>query len=211
MGAKHPYDNGAHAMRRRIWKQTTARHASLRREVLLLAALSLSLLNGAAAAQTYTVGAIEIDNPWARATPKGASIGGAYMTIVNKGAEADRLVGVSTAVADKAEVHQMVMDKGVMSMRPVQGGLEIKPGQTVVLGPGSFHLMLFGLKQPLMQGQRLKATLDFAKAGKIDLEYAIESIGAQGPSAAAGPDHGAMDHGTMDHGAMGHGTMAPVH
>lgn len=198
-------------MWRRIWSQITGRHASCRHEVLLLAALSLSLLNGATAAQTYTIGAIEIDNPWARATPKGASIGGAYMTIVNKGAEADRLVSVSVAAADKAEVHQMVTDKGVMSMRPVQGGLEIKPGQTVVLGPGSFHLMLFGLKQPLMQGQRLKATLDFAKAGKIDLEYPIESIGAQGPSAAAGADHGAMDHGTTDHGAMGHGTMAPVH
>jgi copper(I)-binding protein len=158
-------------------------------------------LSNAAAAQTYTVGAIEINNPWARATPKGASIGGAYMTIVNKGTETDRLVGISTTAADKSEIHQMVMDNGVMSMRPVQGGLEIKPGQTVVLSPGSFHLMLFGLKQPLMQGDKLKATLDFAKAGKIDLDYAIESIGAQGPSAAAGADHG----------AMGHGTTAPVH
>jgi hypothetical protein len=90
----------------------------------------------------------------------------------------------------------MTMDKGVMSMRPVQGGLEIKPGQTVVLNPDSFHLMLMGLKQPLVKGERVKATLDFAKAGKVDLEYVVESMGAQGPSGAApaGMNHGAMEH-----------------
>ncbi len=118
------------------------------------------------------------------------------MTITNKGAEADRLVTISMPVAAKSEVHQMVMDKGVMSMRPVPGGLEIKPGQTVVLNPESFHLMLMGLKQPLTQGERVKATLDFAKAGKLDLEFVVELMGAQGPS---GVMPAGMDHGTMDH------------
>jgi copper(I)-binding protein len=160
---------------------------------LLLLAAALSLWGGAAAAETYTVGAIEIANPWARATPKGAPVGGAYMTITNKGAEADRLIGASTPVASQAGVHQMSMDKGVMTMRPVQGGLEIKPGQTVVLNPGSFHVMMTGLKQPMTQGQHVKATLEFAKAGKLDLDLVVESMGAQGPSAAAP----AMDHGTM--------------
>ena len=168
----------------------------------LLAILTLSgilALSGAALAETYSVGSIEIGSPWARATPKGAPVAGAYMTITNKGTEADRLVGVSSPVASKAEVHQMSMDNGVMSMRPVQGGLEIKPGQTVVLNPDSFHLMLMGLKQPLTQGEHMKATLDFAKAGKLDVEFVVESMGAQGPSAAmpAGMDHGAMDHGAM--------------
>jgi periplasmic copper chaperone A len=152
------------------------------------------LWGGAAAAETYTVGTIEIGNPWARATPKGAAVGGAYMTITNKGAEADRLIGISSPVASKLEIHQMVTDKGVMSMRPVPGGLEIKPGQTVVLNPESFHLMLTGLKQPLAQGERVKATLDFAKAGKLDLEFVVESMGAQTPGGAAGMGHGAMDH-----------------
>jgi copper(I)-binding protein len=170
-------------------------HKAWKHKIWLLAAI-LSLWGGAAAAETYTVGSIEIGNPWARATPKGASVGGAYMTITNKGAEADRLIGVSSPVANQTEVHQMAMDKDVMSMRPVQGGLEIKPGQTVVFNPESFHLMLIGLKQPMAQGGRVKATLDFAKAGKLDLEFVVESIGAQGPSGAApaGMDHGAMDH-----------------
>jgi copper(I)-binding protein len=169
----------------RIWNQ----------KVWLLVAV-LSLSGGAAGAETYRIGSIEVGNPWARATPKGAAVGGAYMTITNKGPEADRLMGASSPVANQLEVHQMAMDKGVMSMRPVQGGLEIKPGQTVVLNPESFHLMIIGLKQPLVQGERVKATLDFAKAGKLDLEYVVESMGAQGPSGAppAGMDHGAMEH-----------------
>jgi copper(I)-binding protein len=171
---------------------------------LLLLAAALSLWGGAAAAETYTVGAIEIANPWARATPKGAPVGGAYMTITNNGAEADRLMGASTPVASQASVHQMTMDKGVMTMRPVQGGLEIKPGQTVVLNPDSFHLMLMGLKKPMAQGEHVKATLDFAKAGKLDLEFVVESIGAQGPSAGAPAAPAAMDHGAMGNMKMSH-------
>jgi hypothetical protein len=177
-------------MRHKIWNHKIGNHK------IWLVAAALMFSGGAAGAQTYTVGAIEIGSPWARATPKGAAVGGAYMTITNKGAEADRLMSISSPAAAQVAVHQMSMDKGVMSMRPVQGGLEIKPGQTVVFNPDSFHIMLMGLKQPLMQGERLKATLDFAKAGKIDLEYVVESMGAQGPSGAApaGMDHGAMQH-----------------
>jgi copper(I)-binding protein len=152
------------------------------RRTLLLAAV-LSVLAGAGAAQTYTAGAIEVSNPWARATPKNASIGGAFMTITNKGSEPDRLIGIASPVAGRAEVHQMSMNNGVMSMRPVSGSLEIKAGQTVELKPESFHVMLIGLKQPLTQGERVKATLEFAKAGKIEVEYTVESMGAQGPSA----------------------------
>ena len=169
----------------------------------LLLAAALCVWGGAAAAETYTVGAIEITSPWTRATPKGAPVGGAYMTITNKGTESDRLVGVSTPVAGLAQVHQMIMDKGVMTMRPVEGGLEIKPGQTVTLAPGSFHVMMTGLKQPMAQGEHVKATLEFAKAGRLDLEFAVESMGAQGPSAAAP----AMDHGTMGNGTMGNMKM----
>ena len=162
------------------------------RKCLLLAAV-LSALSGAAAAQTYTAGSIEISSAWARATPKGAQVGGAYMTITNKGTDADRLVGVTSAAAGQVEVHQMTMDNGIMSMRPVPGGLEIKAGATVKFTPDSFHLMLMGLKQPLTQGARMKATLEFAKAGKIDVEYAIEPVGAQGPSVAV-PGMPGMQH-----------------
>jgi hypothetical protein len=67
-------------------------------------------------------------------------------------------------------------------MRPVEGGLEIKPGETVELKPGSFHIMLMGLKQPIEKGQKVKATLEFANAGKVDIEYTVEAVGAASPS-----------------------------
>ena len=159
----------------------------MRRSACRLALQSLAVLAafGAstfyAAAQDYSVGSIQIAKPWTRATPKGSSVAGAYMSISNKGAAADRLVGGSTDVAARFEVHRMNVENGVMTMRPVDGGLEIKPGETVELKPGSFHVMLIGLKKPLEKGQRVKATLEFANAGKVDVEYAVEAIGAPGP------------------------------
>jgi len=141
-------------------------------------------LGGTAAAEEYSVGTIQIGNPWTRATPKGSTVAGAYMTITNKGSAPDRLVGGSSAVADRFEVHSMVMDGGVAKMRPVDGGLEIKPGETVELKPGGFHVMLTGLKQPLDKGQKIKATLEFAKAGKVEVEYMVEALGAASPSPA---------------------------
>ena len=103
---------------------------------------------------TYTVGNLQIGNPWTRATPKGSTVAGGYMVITNKGTAADRLIGGSAAVANRFEVHRMAMEGGVMTMRPVEGGLEIKPGESVELKPGSFHVMLMGLKQPLEKGQQ---------------------------------------------------------
>ena len=163
--------------------------------LLPLFALAAALtLTGHAHAASYTVGDIEITTPWARATPKGAAVGGAYMTITNKGTTADRLIGGSSPAAARFEVHQMTMDAGVMKMRPVTGGLEIKPGATVELKPETTHVMLIGLKQPLQQGKPIKATLQFEKAGKVEVEYPIEPIGA--------PHSGSM--GSMDQMKHGH-------
>jgi copper(I)-binding protein len=156
--------------------------ASVARGIACAFVAALALLGGNASAENYGGGSIEIANPWTRATPKGASVAGAYMSISNKGSAPDRLVGGSAAVAGKFEVHSMVMDQGVAKMRPVEGGLEIKPGQTVELKPGSFHVMLTGLKQPLAKGQKVKGTLQFEKAGKIDIEYTVEDVGATMPA-----------------------------
>jgi len=147
-----------------------------------------------AQAEDVTLGSLKISAPWARATPKGASVGGAYMKITNTGTSSDRLIGGATAIASSFEVHEMSMDNGVMKMRPVTGGLEIKPGQTVELKPGGYHVMLTGLKEQLAQGQHFKATLEFAKAGKVDVDFAIEGVGAQSPGTAGGvmPGMGGM-------------------
>jgi hypothetical protein len=91
--------------------------------------------------------------------------------------------------AGKFEIHEMKMTAGVMQMRPLPDGLEIKPGETVEFKPGSYHFMFTGLKQPLQQGQSVKGTLVFEKAGTIEVEYKVEPIGGT-PAAGSGMHHG---------------------
>ena len=150
--------------------------------ISILVASLIALSAGAAFANDYKVGALEIDNPWSRAVPKGGTVAAGYMTIKNNGTTPDRLTGGSTAVAGKVEVHEMSMDNGVMKMRPVSGGLEIKPGESVVLKPESFHLMIMGLKQPIEQGKPFQASLTFEKAGTVNVEFAVELVGATSAS-----------------------------
>ena len=120
-------------------------------------------------AEEVKAGDLVITQAWSRATPGGAKIGGGYLTIENKGAAPDRLIGGSADVAGKLEVHEMAMNNGVMTMRPLDKGLSIEPGKTVKLAPGGYHLMLFDLKSPLKQGDKLPVTLEFEKAGKVKL------------------------------------------
>jgi len=167
-------------------------------------ALALGLASQAFA-QDYTAGSLHLEQPWARATPPGAPVGGAYVTITNNGTEADTLVGGSTPVAGEVQVHEMSMDGNVMKMRQLPDGLEIKPGETVTLKPGSFHIMLMKLKEPLKQGAQVPITLDFAKAGKVEVELSVAGIGAKSPDGMdMGEDHdmSGMDMG-KDKDSMG--------
>jgi periplasmic copper chaperone A len=186
---------------------TMTRTAILRGLMAATALAAVELATAAAQAADYDVGSIHISQPWARATPKGAASAAAYMTITNNGKTADKVSCVSSDAAAECQIHTMTMDNGVMQMRPVEGGLEIKPGETVMLKPGGFHMMLTSLKHPLEQGSNMKATLKFDNAGTIDVEYPIAAIGAPAPGAAAGGGSMMMQGG----GAMmqGGGTMAP--
>jgi periplasmic copper chaperone A len=156
----------------------------MKKSSLLVASL-VALLATVANAKDFKAGDLEIDNPWSRAIPKGASAAAGYMTIKNTGTAPDRLVGISAPVAGKIEVHEMSMDNGVMKMGPVAGGLEIKPGATVELKPGSFHLMMTNIKQPIEKGKPFTATLTFEKAGTVDVEFAVEGVGATSPAAGS--------------------------
>ena len=71
----------------------------------------------------------------------------------------------------------MSMTDGVMKMRELGSGLEIKPGATVKLEPGGYHLMLLKLKKPLTAGHRFKATLVFEKAGPVEVEFEVRAMG----------------------------------
>jgi copper(I)-binding protein len=139
----------------------------------------------AVAAGDYDVGAIHISQPWSRATPKGAASGAGYMTLTNKGTAPDRVSCVSADASAQCQIHSMTMEGGVMKMRPVEGGLEIKPGDSVTLKPGGNHMMFLSLKHPLEQGATVKATLKFDHAGTIDVEYPVLAIGAPAPGASA--------------------------
>lgn len=164
-------------------KQTVLR--SVAGPIAAIAMLGYGLA-GVALAQEVRTGDLVITQAWARATPGGAKVGGAYLTIENKGSTADRLIGGSADIAGKVEVHEMATRNGVMTMRALDNGLTIEPGKTVKLAPGGYHLMMFDLKSPLKQGDKVPVVLDFEKAGKVTLSFAIEGVGAQAPGAASG-------------------------
>jgi periplasmic copper chaperone A len=161
-------------------------------KLAIFVAFAITLASSAHASD-YKVGSIEIDRPWSRAVPKGATVAAGYLTIRNTGSEPDRLVSGSTPVARKFEIHEMSMDNGVMRMRPVPDGLVIKPGETVELKPSSFHIMMMGLKQPIEKGKPFKGSLVFEKAGAVDIDFTVEAVGATAPT-AAGHDMHDMHH-----------------
>jgi copper(I)-binding protein len=145
-------------------------------------------------AEEIKAGDLVITQAWSRATPGGAKVGGGYLSIENRGSIPDRLIGGSADAAAKVQVHEMTMNSGVMTMRPLDGGLAIEPGKTVKLAPGGFHLMLLDLKGPLKQGDKLPITLEFEKAGKVSIVLDVGGIGAMGPAGAGPTDMKMPDH-----------------
>jgi hypothetical protein len=154
-----------------------------------LAALGFIAPRQCAAAETAAgsapaalrIGDLAIEGAWARATPSGATVAAGYLKITNAGTDADVLLGGATQAAERLEVHEMTMADGIMRMRPLGEGLPLEPGKTVELAPGGVHLMLLGLKAPLKEGERLRATLTFKRAGPIDVEFRIAPVGAASP------------------------------
>ena len=144
----------------------------------IAAALALSLIAAPALAQDIKAGDLTIEKPWARATPKGADVGAAYLEIRNGGGEADKLTGGSADFAN-VEIHQMSMQGNVMQMREVKDGLAIPAHGDVKLAPGGYHIMLMGLKAPLKQGDSFPLTLRFEHAAPMTVTVNVEAIGAQ--------------------------------
>ena len=134
---------------------------------------SALLLAGAAHGQNHDAGDIRIGPSYARATVAQQPSAGAYLTLENRGAAADRLLGVSTPVARSAEIHTMRMEGDVMRMREV-GALDLAPAAKVEMKPGSgYHIMLLGLKKPLQAGATFPMTLTFEKAGKVEVSVSV--------------------------------------
>lgn len=153
------------------------------RRLLLTFAATLAVSLCAAAALAQGGGDVQITGAWARATPGGAQTAAAYLTLESPAG--DRLVGAATPAAQKAEFHVMSMDNGVMKMRLTEG-VDLPPGQKVMLKPGGYHIMLSGLSKPLVDGQSFPLTLDFAKAGERQVTVSVQKVGAMGPGDAMG-------------------------
>jgi copper(I)-binding protein len=138
---------------------------------------------------------------FARATAPTAVNGAAFMVLMNQSDSDLAVVAAQTEVAERAELHTHIKDGGVMKMRHVDQ-IALPAGQEVVLQPGSFHIMLMGLKAPLVQGEQFALQLELSNGQSLAVSLPIESAGAMMTM-----DHGEMDHDDAEHEGEGHGTM----
>jgi copper(I)-binding protein len=155
----------------------------------LIAALAALALTSAANAATYRLGGIEVAQPWSRPAAAGTN-GAGFMTVTNKGKKADTLASVDVPLAKKVEIHKTSMANGIMSMKRLDAGLPLAPGESVSFAPGGYHLMLIGLAKATKAGDVIPATLVFASGTKIKIEFPVGT----GPASAPAMDMDHMDH-----------------
>jgi periplasmic copper chaperone A len=147
--------------------------ALVHRAIALSTIGAVTLLAASAPAQEHHHGMFEIDHAWARATPPAAKTGAAYIEIRNTGPNPDRVVAVSTPVAEKAEIHKTDREGDILRMREMPV-LEVPGNDKAVLQPGGLHIMLSGLKGALKAGSEFPLTVRFEKAGPIEIEVRVE-------------------------------------
>lgn len=133
--------------------------------------LSLSTLS---MAHEYKTGDLMIDHPWARELPPTSPTSAAFFILHNHGDQEDRLLGASTPIAGKAELHTHVHMGEVMRMQKIDSAAIPPHGMTEFV-PGGNHVMLFDLKQPLKAGDSFPLTLEFEKAGKLEVQVKVET------------------------------------
>lgn len=147
----------------------------------------------AQSARTFSVGAVTVRAPWARATPGGAKVAGVYLEIVAAEGAEDRLIAARSPASKVVEIHDHINDGGVMRMRRIEA-ITIKGTTAVTLKPGGKHVMLMDLAGPLKAGETIKLTLVFEKAGEVEVEAPVLPIGAQQgvgqPSGSGSGAHG---------------------
>ncbi len=161
------------------------------KQTLLKIAVTMAVMAGPtfAAAQEFKAGEIEVDHLYSRAMLPVAKVGGGYLTITNHGGD-DRLVSAKSDRAGSVQVHEMKMNDGIMVMRELKDGLDVPANSTVEMKPGGYHMMFMNVTQPFKEGEKVKATLVFEKAGPVDVEFDVGPV--------AGPKQEGTMH--MEHG-----------
>mgnify|MGYP001229408708 CR=1 FL=1 len=187
-------------MRIVTWTRQSKHRQTISAVALALAALFVFWGHQQAIAHEFTKGSVTIVHPWARATPPGASVGVAYLEIKAAKGAGDKLIGArADGIAGRVEIHTHERDGDVMKMREL-GSLVIEPDKSVVFSPAGHHLMLIDLPKPLQEGDLIKFTLMFEKAGEIEVEATVEPIGAKGPHGMDHqPGHEPSDHSGHEH------------
>ena len=153
---------------------------------LLSCTLLMTACSASSADNTHDIGKLRVSDVWAKATPPQARVAGGYLSVQNRGDAADKLLRVESAAAASVEIHEMSDVGGVARMREVTNGVELPAGSTTTLKPGGYHLMFIEPKQPFVEGQTIKATLVFEKAGSLPVVFDVRPLTASGNS---GHDH----------------------
>ncbi len=109
---------------------------------------------------------LQLSGAWVRAMQPGQKVAAAYLSILNRGGAADRLIGATALAAPRVEMHEM-------RVRPVEGGIEIGPGDRVEFKPGGLHFMLTGIDEALVAENEIELTLEFEKAGSVVLQFPV--------------------------------------
>lgn len=114
------------------------------------------------------------------------------MMPTHNGSEADRLISISSPLSKRVEIHESTVINGIAQMRPLPNSLEIGAGETVELKLSQTHIMFIQPTLPLKEGERFAAKLTFAQAGIVDVEFAVQGIGARPAPAGEHGGHGAL-------------------
>jgi periplasmic copper chaperone A len=167
----------------------------MKRQIAAACTALFLLLAQGASAHGFKIGALEIGHPYSRAMLPGAKVGGGYFKIVNTGDTADRLVSVTSDRSPDVQIHEMKMDGAIMEMRPLPDGLAVPAHETVELKPASYHVMFTNVTQPFKEGEMIKATLNFEKAGPVEVEFVVGPAGGDKAGDKAGGHDAHKDHG----------------
>ncbi len=146
---------------------------------LALAALATLVLAAPALATSYRLGGLEVVQAWSRPAAAGTN-GAGFMTVTNHGKAADTLTKVESPAAEKVEMHKTSMANSIMSMKRLDAGLPLGPGESVTFAPGGYHLMLIRLTKPLKTGDVVPATLTFASGARLKIEFPVRASAEAG-------------------------------
>ncbi|MEM7215425.1 MAG: copper chaperone PCu(A)C [Pseudomonadota bacterium] len=159
-----------------------------------------------ASAHEYQTGDLLIDHPHITKPLPGVKVSAGYVQITNKGSQSERLVGVTAEFAEKSQLHSVKIVDGIAKMRPVRGGIEIAPGETIRLVKGGFHLMFLKVSETLEIGQLQPVKLLFENAGIVEVEMVVVDPADLDHEDESASDDGSTDHsnhGSVDHSSHG--------